>query len=228
MASTKASPGVTRFEVEREVRSGEWASLGNLESLSFGEGPVYFATRKEAEAELRRSRRAVRPAALRVVEVPDLVPVEPLDLEEFALPLVVRYLRLRGAKHRNGWLEPMLDSKRATVGRDWATVSGWERRAMVFAPEVPLGKLRERFPFARPSTVEDVVRLLTLHELAHVALGHNGLEDSFRHPGRREVLEERFAAMEREADRLTALWWRKGLTPETVTAAAAQLARKAA
>lgn len=216
----------TRYEVQRETAPDRWESLGRLESLAFGEGPVYYGTRREAEAELRRSRKAVAPHRLRIVEVSDLVTIEPLDLEEFALPLVVRYLRLRGAKDRKGLLEAILDDRRATVGRDWATVSGWERRAMLFAPEVPLGRLRERFPFAGPAAVEDVVRLLTLHELAHVALGHNGLEESFRQSG--TALAARLDSMEREADVLTALWWKDGLTAATVTAEAALQARATA
>lgn len=217
---------VTRFEVQRETAPDRWETLGRLESLAFGEGPVYFATRHEAEREVRRSTRAVAPHRLRVVAVADVVTIEPFDLEEFALPLVVRYLRLRGATNRKGALEPILDAKRTTVGRDWATVSPWERRAILYAPEVPLGRLRARFPFATPETVEDVVRLLTLHELAHVALAHNGTAESFRQSG--AALGARLEAMEREADALTALWWRDGLTPATVTAEAAQRARAAA
>lgn len=217
---------VTRYEVQRETAPDRWETLGRLGSLAFREGPVYFGTSREAERELRFSARAVAPHRLRVVEVADVVTIEPLDLEEFALPLVVRFLRLRGAKHRNGRLEPLLDARRATVGRDLATLSPWEHQEIVFAPEIPLGRLRERFPFARPETVEDVVRLLTLHELAHVAFAHAPLAAN----GRPESAERRARcdAMEREADALTALWWREGLTPATVTTEAALSARAAA
>lgn len=211
---------VTRYEVEREVRPGVWVSLGSLQSLYFGDGPVLFGTRKEAEKELGLSRRAVAPHRLRVVAHVDIVAIQPLDLEEFALPLIVRYMRLRGAVNRNERHEPILDTKRATVGPDWARLSPWEGQPILFAPEVPLGKLRKRFPFARPSTVESVVRLLTLHELAHVAMGH-ALPQALA--SRRKV-----TTLEAEADHLAALWWRKGLTPDTVTAAAAKAARKAA
>lgn len=211
---------VTRYEVEREVRPGAWKSLGNLASLYFGDAPVLFATRAEAEKEIRLSRKAVAPQRLRIVAHVDIVAIQPLDLEEFALPLIVRYMRLRGVVNRLQRYEPILDTKRATVGPDWARLSPWEGQSILFAPEVPLGKLRKRFPFARPSTVESVIRLLTLHELAHVAMGH-ALPEALT--SRRNVTK-----LEAEADYLTALWWQKGLTPETVTAAAAEAARATA
>jgi len=190
--------------------------------------PVFYRTEAEAKAALAEWVAVFKRVRFRVVSLPGFVAIEPLDLEEFALPLIVRYMRLHGTKDRGGRCQPVLDRKRGNVGHDWASLSGWEKRAIYYAPEVPLAGLRRRFPFARPSTVEGVVRLLTLHELAHYAMAHNGLSESLGHRGPREALAERFDAMEREADVLTALWWREGLTPETVTTAAARSARAAA
>jgi len=210
---------VTRYEVEREVRPGVWDSLGNPASLNFPDAPIYYRNRKDAEGEMARSRRSWPACALRIVAHEDLVAIEPLDLEEFVLPVVIRYMRLRGETDRSGRLQPFLDAKRLTVLKNWATLSPWEGRALCFAPEVPLKALHRRFPFARPRTVEAVLRLLTLHELAHYTMGHNGLSMSLKHEGSREDLAAKIAAWEADADRLTALWWRRGLTRETVAPA---------
>jgi len=217
---------VTRYEVEREVRPGVWDSLGNPASLNFPDAPVYYRNRKDAEREMARSRRSWPACALRVVAHEDLVAIEPLDLEEYVLPVVIRYMRLRGETDRRGRLQPFLDAKRLTVLKNGATLSPWEGRALCFAPEVPLKALHRRFPFARPRTVEAVLRLLTLHELAHFACGHNGLSVSLDHRGSREELRMKFDAMEAEADKLLVVFWKKGLTAETVKPRSA--ARKAA
>lgn len=219
---------VTRYEVQREVAPGVWASLGTPGSINFPDAPTFYRDRKDAEKEMALSRRCGPTRALRVVTHEDLVAIEPLDLEEFALPLVVRFMRLRGETDRKGRLQPLLDEKRRTVLGKWATLSSWEGRSLCFAPEVPLKALGRRFPFARARTVEAVLRLLTLHELAHYAMGHNGLLAQLDHKGTPEGLRKKFATMEDEADVLTALWWKKGLTPETVTAKVAKAARKAA
>ena len=72
--------------------------------------------------------------------------------------------------------------------------------------------LRKRFPWARPRNVASVLRLLTLHELAHYVHGHNGLAASLRHRGSREALAAKFATMEAKADEITRVWWRDGLS----------------
>lgn len=219
---------VTRFEVQRETAPGTWASLGTPGSFVFPDAPMYYRDRKDAQKEMALSRQSWPARVFRVVAHEDLVAIEPLDLEEFALPLVVRFMRLRGETDRKGRLRPVLDVKRHAVLGKWATLSSWEGRALCFAPEVPLKALGHRFPFARARTVEAVLRLLTLHELAHYAMGHNGLLAQLDHKGTPEGLRKKFATMEDEADVLTALWWKKGLTPETVTVKAAKAARKAA
>lgn len=218
---------VTRFEVQREIRPGLWVSF-NPGSLHFPDAPVYFRNRKDAEKEMALARRCSSTRAVRVEAHEGLVAIEPLDLEEFALPLIVRFLRLRGETDRKGQLQPRLDEKRHAVLGKWAILSSWEGRALCFAPEVPLKALGRRFPFARARTVEAVLRLLTLHELAHYAMAHNGLLTELDHKGTPEALRKKFDTMEAEADVLTALWWKEGLTPETVTVKAAKAARKAA
>lgn len=218
---------VTRFEVQREVAPGVWVSF-NPGSLHFPDAPTFYRNRKDAEEEMALSRRCSPTRALRIVAHEDLVAIEPLDLEEFALPLVVRFLRLRGETDRKERLQPLLDEKRRTVLGSWAVLSSWKGRALCFAPEVPLKALGRRFPFARARTVEAVLRLLTLHELAHYAMAHNGLLTQLDHKGTPGALQKKFDTMEAEADVLTALWWKEGLTPETVTVKAAKSARRAA
>lgn len=205
------APLVSRFEVQKQTRSGAWGTL-------WSEGPVRFDTLEEAEAEEERVFADwSRGPAHRVIRVDDVLMLSALDLDEFAVPLVARFWRLhRPEKEREDFLQPFYDRKRRDVEANWARLSGWEGSTIYFAPEVELPGLWRRFPFARPRTVEDVVRLLTLHELAHYALGHNGLSTSLDHEGTREELREKFAAMEREADVLTAHFWREGLTSATV------------
>jgi hypothetical protein len=204
-------PLVSRFEVQKQTRSGAWGTL-------WSEGPVRFDTLEEAEAEEARVFADwSRGPAHRVIRVDDVLMLSALDLDEFAVPLVARFWRIhRPEKEREDFLQPFYDRKRRDVEANWARLSGWEGSTIYFAPEVELPGLWRRFPFARPRTVENVVRLLTLHELAHYARGHNGLSVSLDHEGTREELRAKFEAMEREADVLTAVFWREGLTRTTV------------
>jgi hypothetical protein len=203
----KAAPLVTRYEVQRQRRSGAWGTL-------FGEGPVRFDTKREAAAEIRRLGKW---DPLRIVLVDGVLRISELDLEEHVFPLVARFWRLWApGRARDGALQPYLDVKRFEVGTNWAILSGWHPAPIGFAPEVEVPRLWKRFPFARPRTVEAVLRLLTLHELAHYARGHNGLSVSLDHRGTREELRSKFAVMEKEADELLLVFWMKGLTAETV------------
>lgn len=198
---------VTRYEVQRQRRSGAWGTL-------FDEGPVRFDTRREAAAEIRRLGEW---DPLRVVVVEGVLRITELDLEEYVFPLVARFWRLWApGRARNKTLQPYLDAKRVDVGTNWAILSGWHPAPIEFAPDVEVPRLWKRFPFARPRTVEGVLRLLTLHELAHYAQGHNGLSVSLDHKGTREELRAKFEEMERQADELTAIFWRDGLTTRTV------------
>ena len=219
----KAPSLVTRYEVEELSKGKAWRP-----PTDWGE-PVRFDTKGEAKAEVaRRTAGWATAPAFRVVEVSGVLRLTELDLEEFVTPLVARFWRLCfPGREKGDRLRVFFDKKRHDVLGNWATLSPWEGRALCFAPEVEVPRLWKRFPFARPRTVEAVLRLLTLHELAHYAYGHNGLSASLAHEGPREDLAAKIAAWEAEADRLAALWWRKGLTPDTVTAAAAKAARKA-
>lgn len=151
-----------------------------------------------------------------------IVRVTERDLLRSALPLVRRYWRLHRPGESRDYpygpgrrLEPILDETREDVGNDWARLSSWAPRPIFFAPEVPVDRLHVRFPFARPHAVAGVVRLLTLHELAHHALGHCGLRTSLD-AGSREELARAFETMEAEADALMRVFWADGLTPATV------------
>lgn len=151
------------------------------------------------------------------------LPVTERDLVLHALPLVETYWRLRRPgepRVRPGYgptpaLEPILDAKREEVGRNWAVLLSWAPRPIFYAPEVQLDALHRRFPFARPRSVAGVVRLLTLHELAHHRHGHSGLSASLD-AGSREELVKSFRAMEAEADETTETFWREGLSARTV------------
>lgn len=199
---------VTRFEVQRLYRPDLWGPL-------FSEGPVRFDTRREAAAEVARVGEGWDP--LRIVPIEGVLKLSRLDLEEFVFPLVARFWRLWAPGQERKDLSPYIDKpRREQVGTDWARLSSWAGRSICFAPEVELPALARRFPFARPRTVEGVLRLLTLHELAHYVHGHNGLLTSLDHKGTPEALRVKRATMEAEADALTALWWREGMRPGNV------------
>ena len=151
------------------------------------------------------------------------VHVTEADLRQHALPLVEKYWKLRRPgepRVRPGYgptpaLEPILDADREEVGRNWAVLSSWAPRPIFYAPDVPLEALHRRFPFARPRSVAGVVRLLTLHELAHHARGHCGISISLNASSREELVQ-RFEDIEAEADELTAILWRESLSRRTV------------
>lgn len=198
---------VIRYEVQRLYRPDAWGPL-------FGEGPVRFDDAKAAEKERRRVESPT--FRCRVLAVPAVLKVTRLDLDEFVVPLVARFWRLHAPGSERGHaLEVILDGpRREQVGTDWARLSGWGGRPIYFAPEVELPGLRMRFPWARSRDVAGVLRLLTLHELAHYVLDHNGLRVSF--DVSRADQPGTFAAMEREADDLAAVWWCEGLTAGNV------------
>lgn len=199
---------VTRYEVQRLHAPDAWGPL-------FGEGPVRFADAKAAESKWREQDHGNWRGSLRVVAVPGVLLVAQLDLEEFVVPIVAKFWRLHAPGVERDVLGVHLDDdRRRDVESDWARLSGWEDRTIYYAPEVELPALRQRFPWARPRNLEAVLRLLTLHELAHYVHGHNGLSVSFDVP--RAEQPARFAAMEREADELATVWWCEGLTPGNV------------
>ncbi|HQP88955.1 MAG TPA: hypothetical protein PLL76_22090 [Thermoanaerobaculia bacterium] len=154
------------------------------------------------------------------------LPVTEKDLAMHALPLVEAYWqlrrpgepRVRPSHGHTPALEPILDAEREEVGRNWAVLSSWAPRPIFYAPEVQIDALHRRFPFARPRSVAGVLRLLTLHELAHHAHGHNGLSAGLN-ASSREELDRSFASMEAQADEMTETFWREGLSARTVRAA---------
>ncbi len=154
---------------------------------------------------------------------PRLLRLDVNDLDQYATPVVVEFWRLWRPREPRAWradgdyrgvpLQPLLDD---AIRDAFAELSDMEARAILISPTIDLGKLGQRFPWARPRTVAGVLRLLVLHECAHFALGHNGLRTALDHRGDNASLRAKAGAMEAEADGLTRRWWREGLTRANV------------